>query len=226
MRRILLVLFGLLGAGNALAQVSGQISVASDNVFRGVSISDNRPSAAAEINYDGSAGWFVGGQVAQTQFYGEGHANPEIVVDAGYAHEMSSGLSWEAGATYSTFPNFTFWNYAEAFVGVLSENWNARLSWSPNYFGRHQRTAYAEFNYSRPLGERLRLLAHVGAVRGDSAQNTGNSRAFDASLGLGARVSNVNIQMNWIATNRSSFLYPVAPGGDRQEWVLSLAYTF
>jgi uncharacterized protein (TIGR02001 family) len=225
-RRIVLVLFGLLWAGHAIAQMSGQISIASDNVFRGVSISDSRPSVAAEINYDGGAGWFVGGQAAQTQFYGQGHANPEIVVDAGYVHALGSGLSWEAGATYSTFPNFTFWNYAEGFVGILSDNWNARLYWSPNYFGRHQRTAYAEFNYSHPLGERLRLLAHVGAVHADAAQNIGNSRAFDASLGLGTTVSNVNIQMNWIATNRNSFLYPIATGGDRQEWVLSLAYTF
>jgi uncharacterized protein (TIGR02001 family) len=225
-RRIAPVLVGLAFAGSALAQISGQVSVASDNVFRGVSINDNRPTAAAELNYDAAAGWFAGGQVAQTRFYGESHSNPEIVVDAGYAHAMTSGLSWEVGATYSTFPNFTFWNYAEGFVGILSDNWNARLSWSPNYFGRHQHTAYAEFNYSHPLGDRLRLLTHVGAVHADAAQNLGSNRAFDASIGLGARVSNVNIQMNWIATNRYSFLYPIGPNENRQEWVVSLAYTF
>jgi hypothetical protein len=164
--------------------------------------------------------------VSTTQFYGQTHASAEGILDVGYAQAMSSGLTWEAGATYSIFSNFTFWNYSETFVGLLSENWNARLYYSPNYFGRHERTLYAEFNYSHALGDRLRLLGHVGSLQGSSRFANSNPRTLDASLGLGAKLGSVNMQLNWVTTNRASFLYPVAFADSRHEWVLSLAYSY
>lgn len=226
MRRILLVLLGCLLAGNALAQVSAEVSIASDNVFRGISLTENRVAPALDLAFDSSAGWFAGGMASTTQFYGQTHASPEVVVDAGYARAMSSGFTWEAGTTYSIFSNFTFWNYSEIFVGLLSENWNARLYYSPNYFGRQERTLYAEFNYSHALGDRLRLLGHVGALQGSSRFATSNPRTLDASLGLGAKLGSISTQLNWVTTNRASFLYPVAFADSRHEWVLSLAYSY
>ncbi|MGH8124203.1 MAG: TorF family putative porin [Rudaea sp.] len=213
-------------AGNALAQVSAEVSIASDNVFRGISLTENRAAPAVDLAFDGSAGWFVGGMASTTQFYGQTHTSPEAVVDAGYAQVTSSGLTWEAGATYSIFSNFAFWNYSEAFVGLLSENWNARLYYSPDYFGRRERTLYAEFNYSHALGDRLRLLSHLGALQGSSRFATSNPRTLDASLGLGAKLGSVNMQLKWVTRNRGSLLYPVAFADSRHEWVLSLAYSY
>ncbi|HEY8010644.1 MAG TPA: TorF family putative porin [Rudaea sp.] len=226
MRGILLVLLGCLLAGNALAQVSAEVSIASDNIFRGISLTENRAAPALDLAFDSSAGWFAGGMVSTTQFYGQTHASAEGILDVGYAQAMSSGLTWEAGATYSIFSNFTFWNYSEIFVGLLSENWNARLYYSPNYFGRHERTLYAEFNYSHALGDRLRLLSHLGALQGSSKFATSNPRTLDASLGLGAKLGSVNMQLNWVTTNRASSLYPIAFADSRHEWVLSLAYSY
>jgi uncharacterized protein (TIGR02001 family) len=226
MYRGILALIGLLLAGDALAQVSAQVSAASDNVYRGVSLTDSRPAAAAELNYDSDAGWFVGGQASETRLYREYGDHPEYTVDAGFAHALTAQLTWEAGATYSTFPGFTFWNYAEGFAGVLGENWNARIYYSPNYFGRQQRTVYAEFNYSHALGERLRLLAHVGALQGLSAAAGESNRTLDASVGVGAKFNGIHVQFAWVTTNRTNFLYPIDGSGDRQKWVLSLAYLY
>ncbi len=226
MRHVVVALLALLPGCNALAQVSAQVNVASDYVFRGVSLTDNRPAAAAEVNYDSSIGWFAGAQISQTRLYAESHAEPEFVVDAGYAYTLGSGLTLEAGATYSIFPNFTFWNYHETFVGLLAQSWNARLYYAPDYFGRGGRTLYVEFNYVHALDERFRLLAHLGALRSTPVPVEGHARTLDASLGIGAKFGNGSIEFKRVATDHASYLYPLAAAADRGEWVLSLSYAY
>ncbi|TLY52456.1 MAG: hypothetical protein E6K53_04285 [Gammaproteobacteria bacterium] len=229
MRRTLLAYLAvaLLGAaGVARAQVSAQVSVTNDNVFRGVSLSDGRASAAAEVNYDNDAGWFTGAQISSTRLARENHDHPEIVFDAGYAHALTSTLTWEAGATYSIFPGFTYWNYGEAFAGVLAENWSARLHYAPDYFGRSRKTLYAEYDYQYALDRHWRVIAHVGALHSAPAAADGRAWAYDGSLGIAARFGSTTLAFRRVAIDRSNYLYPLAPTSERADWVLSLAWSY
>jgi len=229
MRRYLLVCSAaaLLGAaGVSHAQVSAQVSVASDNVFRGVSLSDGRASAAAELDFDSSAGWFAGAQVSSTRLAFQRHDHPELVFDAGYAHALTSTLTWDAGASYTAFPGFTYWNYGEAFVGVLAENWSARLHYAPDYFGRQRRTLYAEYDFQYPLHERWRVIAHIGALHSAPAAAEGHAWSYDGSLGVAARFGSTTLALRRIAIDRVTYLYPLAETSGRADWVLSLAWSY
>jgi len=216
----------LLCVDAAHAQLSGQIGLASDYVYRGVSLNDDRPAVTAAVNYDGAAGWYLGAQIGETRLFGERHAEPLWVAAAGYAHALTSRLSWEVGATYSNFTGFTFWNYAEMFVGLSAERWSLRLYRAPNYFGRHRRSTYLEFNGSRPLDERWRLLAHLGVQQAEFTRGGDRDRTFDASLGLGAKFGRVDVQLLWVAVNRANYAYPSTAPDERRRWVLSAVYAF
>jgi uncharacterized protein (TIGR02001 family) len=222
-----IVLIGVLLTGNARCQVSGEAAIASDNEYRGVSLNGNHPAPSFDISFDSASGWFVGGLASEVQFYQQTHSSAEIVADAGYAYPLAPGLAWEVGATYSIFPNFTFYNYNEVFVGLSSTDWSARLYYSPDYFGRRVRTIYAEFNYAHPLGDHIRLLSHVGMLQGASGAANENMHTFDARLGVGSKPSdNVRVQLDWVATNGTSYVYPVGIAHDHHEWVLSVAYIY
>ncbi len=149
-----------------------------------------------------------------------------MVFDAGYARTLDSGLTLEAGVTDSIFPNFAFWNYREIFFGLLGQNWNARLYYAPDYFGRNAHALYAEFNYVHPLGERFRVFGHLGALQSSAAFADSHSQTLDASLGFGAKFGNGRIEFKRVATNHASYLYPLAMTADRGEWVLTLAYVY
>lgn len=222
----LLAVYGLLLADPALAQLSAQVGVASDYVYRGVSLNDGNPAVMAAVNYDSTWGGFVGGQVAQTRLYGEHHAEPLWTIDAGYAHALTSRLSWEVGATYSIFSNFTFWNYAETFVGISSENWNLRLYHAPNYFGRQRRSDYIELNGAYPLNDRWRLIGHLGVQQTKIIHDGDRDRTYDASFGVGTKLDRVNLQLLWVVINRANYVYPSTSPDDRRRWVLSANYAF
>ncbi len=227
MRRALIaLLLVLLPGASAFGQVSVQTSVASDYLFRGVSLTDGRPTASLEVNYDDSSGWFAGGLATATYLYGESHYEPEYIVDAGYAHALNAGLTWEVGATYAVFADFTFWNYTETFVGVLGERWNARLYYAPDYFGRGRRTAYAEFNYAQPLDEHWRLLGHVGVVHDSDVSVDPHSRTYDASVGIAARYGSVSFALKRSTLNHENSLYPIDTASGRGNWLLSVAFSY
>lgn len=216
----------LLLAGAAQAQWSAQVGAASDYVYRGVSLNDGDPALMAAVNYDSPAGWYFGGQIAQTRLNGERHAQPLWIVDAGYAHALTSHLSWEIGATYSIFTDFTLWNYSEMFVGLSAENWNLRLYRAPDYFGRHRHSTYVEFNYVHALDERWRLLGHLGVQQVESTRNGDRDRTLDGSLGVGLKFNRIDVQLLWVAVNRANYAYPSLAPDERRRWVLSAACAF
>jgi len=213
-------------AGVARAQFAAQVGVASDYIYRGVSLNDGRPTPTASASYDAPAGWFVGGQVAETRFYGGHGSEPLWVADAGYAHALTSRLSWEVGATYSIFTHFAYWNYAETFAGISAQNWNLRLYYAPNYFGRQRRSTYLEFNLTHPLGEHLRLIGHLGAQHSEPARGGSDDLVFDASLGAGAKFERFDLQLLWIAASHANSVYPVPSSDGRRHWLLSAACAF
>ncbi|MGH8041373.1 MAG: TorF family putative porin [Rudaea sp.] len=221
-----MALAGALPSGKALAQMAAEAGIVSDNIYRGVSLNAGAPAPVLDLSFDGSNGWYVGGSASAVRFYRQYHSSAQIVLDAGYARAAASGIAWEAGATTSVFPDFAIYDYTQVFAGLAADNWNARVYFAPDYFGRHLRTLYAEFDYAHPLGERVRLLAHVGALQELSARGGGGTPTFDASLGVGLKLRAVDVRLAWVDRSRVNYLYPVAMGDTRHTWVLSVAWDY
>ena len=106
--RIAVAAASLLAAGGAPAQVSGSISLASEYNARGVSLSNGRPAAQLSLSYDASPCWYAGAFAAPglTQAGRSGVA--KLVLYGGYAARLPSGLSWEAGASGTSFSHQCF----------------------------------------------------------------------------------------------------------------------
>ncbi len=187
----------------ACAQLSGSVSLVSNYVYRGVSLSNDQPEPQVSLAYDNDGGWFGGlflSRVALPQ------SNSQLIGYAGYAQRWHSDMSWEAGVNVATYPQNNGQNYGEAFVGWSTERLNARVYYSPNYLGQSLHSLYSEINANTPLTADIHLIAHVGylAVRaGDGDSHAGNHR--DIRLGLGTSHGDWSFQIAVTSLTRTDW---------------------
>jgi uncharacterized protein (TIGR02001 family) len=198
-------------------------------MYRGISLSDDKPVARAALNYDGASGWFAGGQVVSGQLAVETHRSAQWTGYAGYAQRLPSGLSWETGVTAYAFPKNPNWNFREVFVGLSGDTVSA-----PALFARlsgHGRAfAVRRTEWRLALAPRLQAFWHGGYYH--SLDNAQSSRS-EARLGLASSYKEWRAQLSLdlvrLRGGQTTDIYGVTTGGGsevRHVVVLTVARGF
>ena len=215
-------------AAPARAQIGASVGIDSDYRYRGVSLSDGAAELRTSIAWDHASGAYAGASLLAV--------DPEdparraaVIAYLGYARRGAPGLGWEAGLTGMHFGGDGNSRYdgAELYAGLIAERWNARLYYTPSYFGSGATTLYAEWNGATTLAGATRLFGHLGALanlRGTAWEPSRTVRA-DTRLGIAAAQGGFELQLAWVAGRRSP-LYPVSYGDKARAWVLSASYFF
>ena len=222
-------LWFLFVSAEAFAQVSGSASLLSDYRYRGTSLSHNRPAAQLALAYDDASGWYGGAFASTVQVGFPTNRELQAVSFAGYASRMPSGLSWEAGADYSTFTGDQSYSHAEVFLGIASENVSTRLYYAPRYFGQKSGVIYGEINASHQLLDRVRLLAHGGVLRNNGEDAYGrpvDRHVFDASVGVVIDFDQFSAQLSWVGISSVNTPYPTTAPRNKNGAVLNLSWSF
>lgn len=86
-------------AGPASAQVSGNVGVVSNYLFRGVTQTDDGAAVQGGFDFEHESGFYTGTWLSNVDFGGK--EDVEVDLYAGYRGEFgSSGASWDVGAIY------------------------------------------------------------------------------------------------------------------------------
>ena len=188
--------------GSASAQVSGSVSLVSDYIYRGISLSNGNPEAQLNLNADFDSGWYAGLFASPIDLPS---THGQAIAYGGYAHQLNSDLNWEAGVSETIYTGGSDQNYAELFVGLSSDRLNGRLSYAPNYLGLSVHSLYGELNYNLPLTEKLRFTAHAGylhvARQGDEG---GVASRGDTRVGLAYHIGDWNLQWALASVHETS----------------------
>jgi uncharacterized protein (TIGR02001 family) len=211
----------------AHAQLSGSAGILSNYMYRGISMSADKPAARLALNYDAPNGWYAGGQVVSGQLGTESHRYAQWLGYAGYAQRLSSGLAWEVGGTAYAYSGTPSWNFRELYVGLAGEKLSVRLHYAPDYLGFGERTLYAEANGGTPLMQRLNFFWHAGYLH--SRDNALTSRP-EARLGLAASSNGwqaqLSLDMVRLRSVSSGYYGESSESRVRHEVVLALARSF
>jgi len=225
-----MALFG--PAGSAGAQLTGHLSLLSDYIFRGESLSEDRPAVQAGLAYDHSSGLFVGALGSSVR------VDPTVSglggeIYGGYAHPLGARGSWDVGAVSYLFPRPSSgpsYDYTELFVGAGIESISGRIFYSNDYFNFGAPGVYAEVNGSQLLARGIRLVAHVGYLdrrlpRTGSAENSGHTY-LDFKAGFGFDVSSLNIELAVVGSTAERGNCPAGTGHCNTRAVLSVSRSF
>lgn len=195
---IALIALGMLAAHAARAQASVSVSLTSEYSVRGISLSDGRAAPQLSLSFDAAQGWYAGALAAPHVRLGERSDVTELIAYGGYAHQLASGLSWEAGASSTAFQHSSDYNYREVYAGLASDRISARVYLAPAYYGYRGRVAYGELNGFYPLREHISLVAHAGALHRLHGQPYGARDHIDLRLAIGYDVDACKFQLAWL----------------------------
>ena len=212
------------------AQLTATLSVVSDYRFRGVSLSQQKPAVQAHVGYDDPSGWFGGVFGSTVRLPGESATTGQAVAYIGAVTPIGVGFNWEVGADYSAFSEGRDYDYGEVFTGITSQNFKARLHYSPNYFGFARGSFYGELTGTHPLGSGFALVGHVGVLmpvgQTDNQYTSATRNPLDARVGLAVTIAGLDIQVAWVGTNGTGSLYPVYGTQRRNTVVASVSRSF
>ncbi len=168
-------------APGAFAQTSADLSVVSEYAVRGLSLG-RQAAPQLRVDHDFDGGWYAGTFGTPISLYGRGQGL--LIVYGGRALPLTTRLSWDAGVTRTIYLRNHEVDYHEFYAGLTYDRVNARLSYSPAYYGSGQ-TVYLDLNGGIPLGERVALALHAGVLHpldGDYRWGDGDRADMRATL--------------------------------------------
>jgi len=234
------VLAAVLAAGAALgvaspahAGLGGSVTATSDNVLRGLTQSDNQPSAQGELHWNFPAGW-SGGISASELRLAPNRASLELGAQLQWHGALSDELDFGAALAHYSYPDDPRpVKYAYEELGV-SLAWRDQLyataSWIPNVNFRSsvdgsvsdRQARSFEASWHRNLRPRLDLSAGVGFY---DPQGLDYASYYYGDATLGWHYGHWRAHLNWIWVQDASHRrYSAGPAGG--PWALTVAWGF
>jgi uncharacterized protein (TIGR02001 family) len=199
---------GLLGvAGATQAGVTSTWTGVSDYDFRGITQSAQNPALQASLDYAHDSGWYVGAWASNIDF-GPGDPNLEVDVYTGFTKTLESGLNYDVGGVYYTYPSTSDFNYLEIYGGVgmtmkSGLSLKGKFWYSPDFGGDSTpgdtSAEYIQGDLTMPLPANFSINAHVGYSFGDYWKDfLVDQEYFDYSVGVGYTAGKFNLGLKWI----------------------------
>jgi uncharacterized protein (TIGR02001 family) len=162
-----MVISALFAAGVASANgLSGGVGIASDHVFRGVSLSDEKASVNGDVTYTMGNLSFTG-VATSTDLRSATNGQNRVKLDGivNYNIPINDMFSASVGGVYYAFPNAHDLNTSEVNGSVIAKFDDAavqvKTSYSDDYFGAGN-SWYHEVNASYKLPYSMTAHAHYG----------------------------------------------------------------
>jgi uncharacterized protein (TIGR02001 family) len=99
-----------LAAPGAVAQTSADLTLVSEYSVRGISLGAH-PALQLRVDHDAAGGWYAGAFASPVTLYGR--AQGQLIVYGGRALPLTSGLSWDAGISRTSFLREGRYDYHE-----------------------------------------------------------------------------------------------------------------
>src|SRR5690606_26384764 len=118
-------------AGQASAEVTGEVTVVSDYLFRGVTQTDEKPALQAGLTWEHESGFYVGTWGSSISWLADSDpdvsSQVELDVFVGYAGAFGdSGVGYDVGANYYWYPG----SYPPGFNSPDTTELYFGLSWN------------------------------------------------------------------------------------------------
>lgn len=161
---------GLFSAQISHAQLAGSLSLQSDYLARGYSVTGHRPAATVELSFDDISGIYANGTLTGSFDSANSPAVKGMAANIGYTHALSPGISLDSGYVHSRYFHFAAAPgredaaFDEYYLGAVFGRIAYHAYYSPDYLNTGIATLYHEVAGSTALTGRLRVHARLGVT--------------------------------------------------------------
>jgi len=187
------LLLGTITATTAgAAEVTGNVTLATDYVYRGISQTDESATIQGGFDVTSEAGVYAGVWASNIAFDG----SIEIDVYAGYGGELAKDVSYDVGVLHYDYPNQPAGqpdsNFNEIYGSLSYRDLTFGAAWSNDFFAETGKATYLYLEYALTLPNDFGLGLHYGIQNIDEAPDyneysvslTRSVGGIDLSLGL------------------------------------------
>jgi len=228
---VIFTVASLLLAGPAAAQLGASVSADSDYRLRGVSLSDGKPDLSLSVSYDDSSGFYGGASLIGAEGMHGGVRLLGYVDYIGYSARFDERNALDLGVTTAGYreeaPRPYDLNYEEIYAGIVRDDFNIHVYYSPSYLGEGVSTVYLDLNGVVRPARQWRLFGHVGAltpVSGGAGPDSRRER-YDLRAGVAAEFHGGELRLAWTTTSPDPD-YPLGRRRARAALVLGAALFF
>jgi uncharacterized protein (TIGR02001 family) len=195
-----------LGAPAAYGEVSVNVALTSDYVWRGVSQTDENPALQAGAEYAHEIGVYFGvwGNVDFAEEDVDDPARIELDYSIGWRGETEGGLGWDLGLLRYTYPNTTAdFDYNELTLSLSYEMFTFEVDYSNDTFATGTDTFYYNIGASHEFPDLFEISANVGysdlnqEVTGEGAPDS----YVDWHIGVSREFLGVDFDLSYYDTN-------------------------
>ena len=221
----------LLLAAPAAAQLAVSVSADSDYRLRGVSLSDDKPDLSLNVSYDHDSGFYGGGSLIGVEGVHGDVRGLGYIDYIGYTTRFDKADAVDVGVVNSRYeedvPRLYSPTYTEIYAGIVRDDFNAHIYYSPSYLGGGISTAYLDLNGAVRPARLWRLFGHVGVLTPISGWAGPDSRRerYDLRAGVAAEFRGGELRLAWTTTS-PDLNYPIGHTQGRAALVLGAALFF
>ena len=217
--RLLLALAVAISASAARAEIGASLTVASQDRFRGYSVSDGYPATTLSLSYDDAGGAYFEASVMGAGTFSHGVHRYRFEENAGYALRLAGGPTIDAGIVHADYSGYWIYHrkvvYTELYAGLIAGKLSAHLHYAPTYYQRGVATLYADVDGSVALASHLRATGHVGVLRQvKGVREQAGRLTHDWSIGAVADIGHLSFQLTLASgADKRSFYGEAGHGG-------------
>lgn len=199
-------------SGMAMAEVelSGNVALTTDYVFRGITQTDNGPAIQGGFDAALSNGLYAGVWASNLDFGTD--ADIEIDYYAGFGGEFSDKLGYDVGVLFYTYPSSQAadagdYDFTEVY-GSLSYDFGPAaatlgLNYSSDYFGGSDNATYVYVDVEVPLANDFTVGLHYGDQSIDDNAAFGTPDYNDWKLGVSKSLGGFDFALDYTDTSLS-----------------------
>jgi uncharacterized protein (TIGR02001 family) len=231
MNRVMRLIFGAVLLWTSLVasagDIAGNVTMATDYRFRGISQNTGHFSPAIQGGFDWSMdpGFYIGTWASNVNFDAQGGGGLgggaiETDVYGGFKSHINDDWAYDVGILYYGYPQdgAAHLGYTEYYGSLSAYGAQAKVNYSPNYFGGSDPFWYWQLNYSYEFIKNWTANAHWAYNRFETRQQgnplksndlffgfgfNGNQSYADWSLGVSTTWLSVTWALTYVDTNLS-----------------------